>query len=113
VPRAPSTLSWLPSAREDLESIHGHNSDHAQRCLDKISEWETWIELGTRVPQERLTYLTGVDDYNFYREWVGRDGYRIVFEIAGDVMTVVGIRPKDDDTYDLEEFVRRMDRDRD
>jgi len=57
-----------------------------------------------------LEYLTGSNRYNFYRERVGNAGYRIVYEISDDTMTVVGIVPKGEDTYDLSEFRRRMER---
>ena len=108
--RAPSTLRFLPEALEDLESIKGHNPDHAERILKKIHEWESRIEWG-RVPQERLTFLTGSPPpYSFYRERVGNSGYRVVYEISSDVMNVVAILPKSDQTYDLEAFERRMDR---
>jgi mRNA interferase RelE/StbE len=57
-----------------------------------------------------LEYLTGSNRYNFYRERVGNAGYRIVYEISDDTMTVVGIVPKGEDTYDLSEFRRQMER---
>lgn len=63
---------------------------------------------GGGYPQERLTYLPGSGAY--YRERVGNAGYRIVYEISDDVMTVVAVLPKSDRTYDVEEFARRMDR---
>lgn len=46
-------------------------------------------------------------EYNFYRERVGNSGYRVVYEISDDVMTVVAVLPKSDDTYDLAELSRR------
>jgi mRNA interferase RelE/StbE len=107
VPRAPSQLDILQSARDDLASIKTHNPDHAERVLHKIADWQDKIGWG-RVPQEHLTYLTGADTYNFYRERVGNSGYRIVYEISGDVMSVVAVVPKGDDTYDLDELRRRM-----
>ena len=63
-----------------------------------------------RVPQDHLTYLTGSSSHNFYREWVGRSEYRIVYEISNDVMTVVAVFKKDDDAYSLREYQRRIDR---
>ena len=63
-----------------------------------------------RVPQNHLTYLTGSGAYNFYRERVGNSGYRVIYEISNDTMTVVAALPKGDDTYDLNEFQRRMGR---
>ena len=38
--------------------------------------------------------------YNFYRDYVEKSGYRVIYEISGDTMTVVAVLPKDDDTYD-------------
>lgn len=108
MPRAPSTLRFHPASKDDLEQIKRHNPDHAERILKKIKQWENHLQWG-RVPQDQLTYLTGSGPYNFYREWVGRSGYRIIYEISGDVMTVVAILPKSDDTYDLEELRQRMD----
>ncbi|WP_218927117.1 type II toxin-antitoxin system RelE family toxin [Halosimplex pelagicum] len=93
---------------DDIEQIKDHNPDHAERCFDTIDDWERKIGWG-RVPQNHLTYLTGSKSHNFYREWVGQSGYRIIYDISGDVMTVVAVRPKGDDTYDLDEFRRRMD----
>lgn len=107
MPQAPSDLRFHPAARDDLGSIKRHNPDHAERVLRKIDDWNEKLQWG-RVPQEHLTYLTGSGAYNFYREWVGRSGYRVVYEISDDVMTVVGIVPKGDDAYDLDEFQRRM-----
>ena len=110
MPRAPSTLRILPEAQDDLQAIKQHNPDHAERILRKIHEWESHIEW-ERVPQERLTYLTGSPaSYSFYRERVGNSGYRVIYEISSDVMNAVAILPKGDDTYDLGEFERRMER---
>jgi mRNA interferase RelE/StbE len=107
MPRAPSSLEFLPEAQQDLEQIADHNPDHAQRVLDKIADWEEKIDWG-RVPQEHLTYLTdSPPEYNFYRERVGNSGYRVIYEISGDVMTVVTVLPKSDDTYDLSALARR------
>jgi mRNA interferase RelE/StbE len=109
VPQPPSTLRLLPPIQGDLEQIQQHNPDHAKRILQKIKDWESKIGWG-RVPQEHLTYLTGADGYNFYRERVGNSGYRVVYEISDDVMTAVAALPKGDDTYDLRELRERMDR---
>ncbi|ELZ96060.1 hypothetical protein C440_05702 [Haloferax mucosum ATCC BAA-1512] len=109
MPRAPSKLRFLPSARDDLTDIQTHNPDHAGRIFRKIADWKEKIGWG-RVPQQRLTYLSGSGGYNFYRERVGNSGYRVIYEISGDSMTVVAVLPKGDHTYDLDEFRRRMDR---
>ena len=109
MPRPPSAYRIHPAVYEDLESIEAHNPDHAGRCFDKIEDWKRQIQWG-RIPQERLTYLRGSGAYNFYRERVGNAGYRIIYEISDDTMTVVAVLPKGDRTYDLEEFVRRMRR---
>jgi Plasmid stabilisation system protein. len=109
MPRAPTELTVLQSAQEDLAEIKQHNPDHAARILTKINDWSEKIKWG-RTPQKHLRYLTGSDEYNFYRERVGNAGYRIVYEISGDRMTVVGIVPKGEQTYDLAAFRRRMDR---
>ena len=110
MPRAPSELRFLSSARDDLRSIQDHNPDRAERILRKIYVWQEKIEWG-RIPQEHLTYLTGTPaGYNFYRERIGNAGYRVVYEMSGDTMVVVAVLPKDDDAYDLDEYVRRLDR---
>lgn len=109
MPRAPSKLRILPDVSDDLASIRRHNPDHAERILRKIADWREKIDWG-RVPQDHLTYLRGSKSYNFYRERVGNSGYRVIYEISGDAMTVVGVLPKGDDTYDVEEFRRRLDR---
>jgi len=107
MPRAPSTLEFLPEAQADLERIDDHNPDHAQRILEKIADWEAKMGWG-RVPQEHLTSLTDSPPaYNFYRERVGNSGYRVIYEISGEVMTVVAVLPKSDDTYDLSALARR------
>ena len=107
--RAPSKLRILEDAQDDLADIKQGDSDGAQRCFDAIKDWERQIKWG-RVPQDHLTYLTGSGSYNFYRQWVGRSKYRIVYEISNDLMTAVAVFPKDDNAYDLDEFRRRMDR---
>lgn len=109
MPRAPSTLRFLPEARDDLGDIKQHNPDHATRILRKVNDWQEKIQWG-RIPQDHLTYLTGSGAYNFYRERVGNSGYRVIYEISDDMMTVVAVLPKGDDTYDLGEFQRRMNR---
>lgn len=107
MPVAPSTLRYHPAFRDDLASIQEYNPDHATRILRKVADWEEKIEWG-RVPQEHLTYLTSSGPYNYYREYVGRSGYRVIYEISGETMTVLAVRPKGDDTYNLDEFDRRM-----
>ena len=92
---------------DDLDQIKSHNPDHAQRCLNTIEDWERQIQWD-RVPQEQMKYLTGSGSYNFYREWVGQSGYRVIYEISNDVMTVVAVLPKGDDTYDLDQLQDRM-----
>lgn len=108
MPRAPSTLRILPVVLEDdLAQIHDHNPDHAKRVLEKIRDWEEKIQWG-RVPQDHLRYLRGSNSYNFYRERVGNSGYRIVYEISNDRMTVVAVFPKADNADDLDEYRRRI-----
>ena len=90
-----------------MAEIADHNPDHAQRILDKIADWEAKIDWG-RVPQEHLVYLIYPPPAdNFYRERVGTSGYRVIDEISGDVMIVVAVLPKCDDTYDLTALDRR------
>lgn len=108
MPQDPTELTFLTSARDDLATIQQHNPDHAARILNKINDWSEKIQWG-RVPQQHLMYLTGSERYNFYRERVGNAGYRVIYEISGDEMTVVGIVPKGEGTYDLAEFRRRME----
>ena len=108
MPRSPSRLRILPSAQDDLQDIQQHNPDHAARLLKRIESWRDKIQWG-RVPQDHLKYLTG-GSYNFYREQVGTSGYRVIYEISNDVMTVVAVLPKSDDTYDLGELQRRINR---
>jgi mRNA interferase RelE/StbE len=108
VPRSPSTLRLLPPVRDDLAEIQAHNPDHAERVLRKINDWQEKIKWG-RVPQEHLKYLTGSQKHNFYRERVGNSGYRVIYEISGDVMTAVAALPKGDDTYDLDELRGRVE----
>lgn len=109
MPHAPSTYRIHPAVYGDIDRIKQHNVDHAERCFDRIDDWERKIQWG-RVPQKHLKHLSAAGGYAFYREWVGQSGYRIIYEISGDIMTVVAVRPKGDGTYDLEEFRRRMDR---
>ena len=109
MPQPPSELTILQSARDDLADIQQHNPDHAERILRKINDWTEKMQWG-RVPQQHLEYLTGSDRYNFYRERVGNAGYRVIYEISGGEMIVVGIVPKGDHTYDLSEFRRRIER---
>ncbi len=108
MPQPPAELTFLSSARDDLVAIQQHNPDHAERILRKINDWTDKIQWG-RIPQQHLVYLTGSDKYNFYRERVGNAGYRVIYEISGEEMIVVGIVPKGDDIYDLSKFRRRMD----
>lgn len=112
MPQAPSKLEWLPSAKSDLASIADHNPNHGERILEKIDDWERLIHWD-RVPQEELEYLTAAGEYNFYRQRIGRSGYRVVYAISNDTMTVVAILPKDDDTYDVDSLSRRMHREGD
>lgn len=109
MPTAPSDFQIHRQVYNDLEQIKDHNLDHAQRCLDAIEDWERQIQWG-RVPQQQMKYLTGSGPYNFYREWVGQSGYRVIYEISNDTMTVLAVLPKGNDTYDLDELQRRMDR---
>ncbi|WP_395166309.1 type II toxin-antitoxin system RelE/ParE family toxin [Natrinema pallidum] len=109
MPYAPSTFRIHPAFEEDLKSIQQHNPDHAERILRKVKDWEDKLQWG-RVPQDHLTYLSGSGSYNFYREYVGKSGYRVIYEISNDTMTVIAALPKGDNTYDLGEFQRRMGR---
>lgn len=93
MPRAPSWLRFLQSARDGLRAIGEHNPDHAERILRTIHRWSEHVARG-RVPQERLTSLAGSGEYNFYRERVGNAGYRVIYEISNDTMTVVAVLPK-------------------
>lgn len=75
--------------------------------MAKIRDWEEKIRWG-RVPQTHLTFLTDSPaEFNFYRQRVGTSGYRVVYEISGDEMTVVAILPKSDETYVLAALSRR------
>ena len=52
--------------------------------------------------------LEGIDEHNpDHAERVGNSGYRVIYEISEDVMTVVAVLPKSDDTYDLSALARR------
>ena len=58
MPQPPSNFRIHPAVFEDLEAIKQHNPDHAERCFDRIEDWERKIQWG-RVPQNHLKYLTG------------------------------------------------------
>ncbi|WP_324759722.1 type II toxin-antitoxin system RelE family toxin [Haloarcula sp. GH36] len=107
MPHAPSSFRIHPAVLQDIEQIKQHNPDHARRCFDAIEDWERQLRWG-RVPQEQMAYLTGSERYNFYREWVGRSGYRVIYEISNDAMTALAVLPKGDDTDDLDELDQRM-----
>lgn len=109
--RSPSKLRILPDAQDDIADIKQGDPDGGSRILNAIKDWERQIGWG-RVPQDHLTYLTGSKSYNFYRQRVGKSDYRVVYEISGDLMTAVAVFPKDDNAYDLDEYRRRMDRNR-
>ena len=109
MPTAPDELRIHPDVSDDLENIKQHNPDHAKRCLDAITDWERQVRWG-RVPQKHLRYLTTGGDRDFYRQQVGVDGYRVIYEISDDVMTAIAVLPRTDDTYDLDELRRRVDR---
>ena len=106
----PSKIEFIQPAEDDLDDIRKQNPGDEKRILKKIDEWRNFIQWG-RSPRKKLTYLTGSPkQYNFYRQWVGRDKYRVIYEISGTTMTVVAVLPKDDHTYDETDFERRMDR---
>lgn len=109
MPCPPSNLRILPDVRDDIANIQQHNPDHAEDILQKIADWSEHIHWG-RAPQEILTYLIGLDTYDFYRECVGSAGHRVIYEISNDVMTTVSVLPKGDDMYDLSNLQRRMNR---
>ena len=44
MPHAPSELTVLQSARDDLATIQQHNPDHAERILEKINDWTENIQ---------------------------------------------------------------------
>jgi mRNA interferase RelE/StbE len=107
MPRSPSRLAFLPEAETDIADIAAHNPDHADRIVEKIADWQDKIEWG-RVPQTHQTYLSDSPmEFNFYRERVGNSGYRVIYEISEDEMTVVAVLPKSEQTYDLEALGRR------
>lgn len=110
MPVAPDEFDFIPQAESDLADIQQRNSDDATRILKKIQQWEEWLQFG-RVPQEHLTHLTDSPaEFNFYRQWVGNSGYRVIYEISDGTMTVVAILPKDDHTYDIDALVERLRR---
>jgi mRNA interferase RelE/StbE len=105
----PDEFRTLPSAKDDLFSIAESDRETGDRIKSKIDQWNQWLEFG-RVPQEHLTYLTdSPGEYNFYRQKVGNSGHRIIYEISDGVMTIVAIVPRTDRTYQMEQYVDRMD----
>lgn len=108
MPVAPSKLEFFDVAEGDLATIKRNNPSDAERIYKKIEDWEEFIRWG-RVPQEQLEYLTdSPPEYNFYRQWVGKSGHRVIYEISGDTMLVVAILPKGDHTYDMNDLINRM-----
>lgn len=107
MPEPPSELRFLPEARDDLAAVRQQSPEDAERILSKIRDWTEKIKWG-RVPQTHLTYLTGAGEHNFYRERVGNSGYRVIYEISGEMMTVVAVRPKGQNTYDVDSFGDRV-----
>ena len=100
--------SYSPGSTSRSYRHSGFEPDAAQRCLDRIQDWERKIQWG-RIPRDHLTYLTGSGEHNFYRERVGNSAYRVVYEISGDTMTTVAVFPKDDHAYDLTDYNQRME----
>lgn len=101
-------LKLLKISRE----IYRTNLDAGERIEETIDDWSRKIQWG-RVPQTKLKAISGTSSkYNLYRQWIGRTGYRIVYEISNNEMVVVCIVPKDDHSYDIPRFVERVDRDR-
>ena len=106
-PNTPSELKYLDDAIEDINSL---GPDEGSRVFNKIDDWGEKIKWG-RSPRRKLTYLDGSPpEYNFYRQWVGRNKFRVIYEISGDRMLVVAVIRKDDHAYDMRDYVRRMKR---
>jgi mRNA interferase RelE/StbE len=112
VPVAPSELRWLPDAIDDLKNIYRKNFSDGERIEETIDDWARKIQWG-RVPQTKLKAVSGAPSgYNLYRQWIGRTGYRVVYEISDDEMVVVCIVPKDDHSYEVPVFIKRVDQDK-
>ena len=110
MPVPPDTFEFLESAKSDLFSIADSDPEAGDRIRNKIEELREQAIVWDRVPQEHLTYLTdSPPGYNFYRQKIGTSGYRVIYEIDGDTMTVVAILPRTDRTYQLETLVDRVD----
>lgn len=104
--RAPSELIVLKIVeQEDLSNLQPHE---AERVLKKIAEWENHIQWD-RDPAEHLRYISNTPpEYNFYRQQVGNDKFRIIYLISEDKMFVVAVLKRHEHTYDdLEKLVRR------
>lgn len=91
---------FQPDERERLKSTIGGIQD---RCV-----------LGSRDPRTNSEYehLGRWEDWSFYRKWMGQDVARLVFAVKDDRMVLVAVMRKDDDVYDLDDFSRRMERNR-
>lgn len=110
MPVAPSEFSWLPDAIDDLKDIYTVNFNAGERIEGTIDDWSRKIQWG-RIPQKKLKAVSGSpSEYNLYRHWIGRTGYRVIYEISDDEMVVVCIVPKDNHSYDISKFVDRIDR---
>lgn len=81
------------------------------RIKRKIEDVRTACVLGSRDPRlhHEYTKIAGsAERYTFYRKWVGRDKFRLVFEVSGKRMVLVAVIEKDDQAYSISKYVSRM-----
>ncbi|MFD1643685.1 type II toxin-antitoxin system RelE/ParE family toxin [Halohasta litorea] len=93
---------------QDLAGFQAHEVD---RIKSKIQDINTACVLGSRDPRFHHDYTKlagGSDKYTFYRKWVGRDKFRLIFEVSGERMVLVAVLKKDDHAYNPSEYSQRM-----
>lgn len=104
-----SSFKNLRAAREDLDYLQPDEKKRVKKALEGI---KNRYVLGPRDPRLHHEYerLGEWGEYQLYRKWLGRSKFRLIFAVEGERMILVAVVEKDDDTYDLPKYRRRLGR---
>lgn len=104
-----SSFKSLQVVREDLDDLQPDEKERIKKALNGI---KNRCVLGPRDPRLHHEYerLGEWGEFQLYRKWLGRSKFRLIFAVEGERILLVAVVEKDDDTYDLPEYSRRLKR---
>lgn len=101
-------IKFHKKAIEEIKKLSNHEREEIKKKIDSRQKRQNNILKQRGVG---ISYDRHGDAIHYFKAETSEDEYRVFFDIKDKAITLLGIRPRDNDTYlNLREYTVRADR---